>query len=190
MISMKKVLAACLMAAMPLFSAGSSQAATLNDVTAVPSPSGTSAAIGFTVTDGLLNAFLGPTVAGPGTNFGILQSSGVGGTPSHATGLVFGLGGGVLLAGDYEDSAVIGPGTIQALFLKTGGSLAADYGGDYLLLTLTAGVGPIALFGTNVYAGTATLTGAVLDAAVPLPAGGLLLGSALVLAALRRRQAS
>ncbi|WP_172330236.1 hypothetical protein [Mangrovicoccus sp. HB161399] len=193
MISMKKTLFSCLAAAMPFLSAGIGQAATLGDVTAVPSPSAVSSipAFGFTVADGLLFGFSGPTVADPGGIPSVLTSSGVDLGEGHVTGMVLGpvSPGPLLLAGSYEDSAVTAPGVVQALFLKAGGSLAGDYGGDYLLLTLTATAGPISLLGTASYVGTAVLTGAELDGIVPLPAGGVLLGSALVLVALRRRKA-
>ncbi|WP_145962984.1 hypothetical protein [Mangrovicoccus ximenensis] len=173
-----------------LLSANAANAATVTLADVVPVTGGGAASAGasfsFSFTGGVLDSFSGlvliddgvpPPAVIPVNVTGIATSF-----MANATG-----GGALLLSGDLLDVAVTPPSTVELLFSKTGGSYAGAFGGDYLIMTLTAASGSFTPGMTGTFSGTMTLTGAEL-AAVPLPAGGALLAGALTLLAVRRRQ--
>lgn len=205
----KKLLAGLALAfGMAAGSAAVAAPVTLADV--IPDPlKGT----GFGFFESFAVSGTGPSVDGVSSNAPLFEFRDSGGNPIGFNGYMIGTSAGPglpligitfvdifsqtiptpdFLTGTFLDESVnVAAGTADLLFLKTGGTLASDFG-DYFVLSLVKDpLGPLDTSGSAQDAVAYLTSAQLVNAVIPLPAGGvLLIGGLGLLAAVRRRKAA
>lgn len=154
-------------------------ATTLSDVKTLPGPAIASGVVTILIGSGQLSGISSALITMPGSYPALISAP----TASPIPGVAIGGSSGTILAGSYLDGEIIGP-TLRVLFEKTGGNRAAEFAKYFIMNFVTTDEQNLS------QDGQAEVSFQMVNAAIPLPASGLVLISGIgALAALRRRRA-